>query len=75
MRSRTQQCGASIEDLIADKGKPGDQQGLDEVLEDDRTKPGMKLLFSITKDSSPDDTIQAAEIIEELKQKGRAPKD
>ena len=38
-----------------------------EVMEYYRTKPGMKLLFSVTKDATPEDIIATAEQIEELK--------
>lgn len=46
---------------------PPQDAELQEVLEYYKSKPGMKLLFSITKDATPEDIIKAAEIIEELK--------
>ena len=40
---------------------------LNEVLEYYQTKPGMKLLFSLARDATPDDIIRAAEVIEALR--------
>ena len=40
---------------------------LNEVLEYYQTKPGMKLLFSLARDATPDDIIRAAEMISELR--------
>lgn len=40
-----------------------------EVLDYYKNKPGMRLLFSVTKDATPEDIIATAELIEELKRK------
>lgn len=42
---------------------------LKEVLEYYQNKPGMRLLFSVTKDATPEDIIDAAEKIEAAKRK------
>lgn len=63
----------TIEELISpsEPSSKSKNDEVEEVLEYYRTKPGMKLLFSITKDATAEDIIEAAQIIENLKQKRR----
>lgn len=63
--------GASIEELLAAGDRAGgvspEESELREVMEQYQSNAGMRLLFSLTKDASPEDIIEAASIIERQK--------
>lgn len=54
------------------KGKDAvvsENEGVDELLEDLRNRPGMRMLFSVTRDATEEDILKAVKIIETIRGK------
>lgn len=73
LRGLSRLFGVSIDELLSEAGPAAEGDELSQVLEQYRQKPGMRLLFSLTRDASPDDIIQAAEIIQAHKERAAQP--
>lgn len=61
--------GVSMDEVYGTKNKPlvNDDEELTELLERVRDDPHMRMLFSITKDATPEDIEKAIKIIQTLK--------
>ncbi len=63
--------GTSVEELISNKEKEpqshsNESDELNEYLEEIRTRPEMKMLFSVTKNASKEDVEKAVKVIEAM---------
>ena len=65
-RKLAEYFGVSIDYLMGLEESPEPQSELDEYLEHLRTRPEMKMLFSLTKDATKEDVEKAVKIIEAL---------
>ena len=61
--------GVSIDDLLGNEASPssGDDAEIWELREQLRRRPGMRILFSATKDASEEDLLKTVKILEALK--------